>query len=488
MRRTGSPAAGAGLPLTRRAATGLTALVSVSTFVVTLSTTSLGVAVPAISRSFHGSSVASSLVVVAPLLVSTVLLLPMGRISDLLGRRASYLVALTVFTVANTAIGAAPRIWILIACQVVQAASVGAVWANSAAILLEALDQDRFRHALGIYIAAISLAELLGSTTGGVVTEALGWRWIFWGESIVGAACLAGGLLVLPRRRRQRERVRLDAPGFVLLVVGLGGITAGLLTLQTGHGAGPGVVIGCGVGVAALVALRHVERRQPRPLVDQALFVDRGFRSAIVSSALNAMAQWVPSLLLVLFFQAYGGDSPLVAGLTVMPLPIVAGLCSAALGRLARWRSTAWLSLAGSTAGAAGLLVLPWVLTAPYPALVVALMLLGVGSGVFSPAIADVMLEHGSEQDAGLVNGTRLTAQNVGWVCGTALSLGVVTTGLSGIARREFFAGRIRTLHGPAASHLLDGYHAALGVLALAAVVATLLTVGVVRRSVPAAR
>ena len=153
-------------------------LVVSATYIVSLSGNTLGVAVPVVVRHFHASAFAATLVVLTPSLTSTAVMLGLGRVGDLLGRRACYLAGLSIFTLASLLLGAAPDVWVVVALQVLQACGVATVWANSAAILLEELPPDRFQRGLGLYIAAIAVAELMGPTLGGIVAETIGWRWI----------------------------------------------------------------------------------------------------------------------------------------------------------------------------------------------------------------------------------------------------------------------------------------------------------------------
>lgn len=433
--------------------------VAAATFIVTLSTTSLAVAVPAVSRALHATPLQSSLVVVVPQLVSTVLMLPFGALGDRLGRRRCYLAALVIFATATGLLGAAPDIWSVVVLQVLQAAAVAAIWANSAALLFESLDGGRFRNALGFYIAAISLADLAGPTIGGLITGSVGWRWIFGFTALAGVACLVVGVSALPRRGVPHRTRGFDAPGAILLVIGLAALVAGLLSVQSAGTFGwPAVTAGVG-GLLVLGMFFRREHRLAEPLLDLHMFRTRRLALAISASVLNAAAQWVPSLLLVLYFQAHDGDSAVTAGLLLMPLSVSAALSSMALGGLSRLIASDRLALLGSLTSLLGLAVIAAALNGPYALLVIALLLLGSGSGVFSAAIADVLIHETAHGDVGAVNGTRLTAQNLGWVVATPLALGVVSARLSLSDRRNYFTGRVHVADSGAAHLLSVGYH-----------------------------
>jgi MFS family permease len=228
------------------------AAVSLATFLVSLSSSTLSVAVPTVVRHFDVSAVTATLLVLTPSAVSTSLMLSMGRLGDLAGRRTTYLAGIGLFTVASLLAGLAPAAWLLICLQALQAAGTAVIWANSAAILLELLPADRVNHGLGIYIAAISVGELIGPSVGGVLAGTLGWRWIFLLNVPVGIACWLLGRSVLRPGASTDRRPSLDLPGNVLLLAGLVGLIASLSLAQDIGWAAPAVVGGA-IGAAALL-------------------------------------------------------------------------------------------------------------------------------------------------------------------------------------------------------------------------------------------
>jgi MFS family permease len=460
--------------------------VCLATFLVSLSTSSLGVAVPAVTRHLHASPLESTLIVITPALVSTTLLLVLGRIGDLVGRRGCYLLGLSIFTVASLFLGFAPTVWLFIGLQTCAAVGVAAVWANSAAILLDALDVGPFHRGLGIYIATISAAELIGPTVGGAITQAIGWEWIFWINAIVGVGCTLWGWRSLPAKPSARARLDIDVAGAVLFILGLGGFIVSLLIAESGTGLNRAVVGGASASLVVLGGFVLVERHASTPLVDVTMFSDRAFSFSMVSGGLMAMAQWVPSLLMVLFFQAVRGDTPLQAGLRVMPLPVSAAVFSVLAGPLGRFLPPRRLAILGAAISAAALGVLTVTITAPYPVTALTLAVIGVGTGIFTPAIADSLMRGAPAENAGQVNGTRLTVQNVGWVSSTALALVLITAPLPASQRHQFFAGTAARVSRDTVAGLIQGYRHSLTALAVIAVIGTCFALWAARAAQPA--
>lgn len=442
-------------------------LVVGATFAVSLSNNTLGVAIPVVVRHFHASALAATLIVLTPSLASTTLMLGLGRVGDLFGRRASYLGGLAAFALASALLGVAPSPWAIVALQVVQAVGVATVWANSAAILTEQLAPAQLRRGLGLYIAAIAVAELIGPSLGGAIAETIGWRWVFWVDVPTGLLCSLAGRALLPHGAPPGARRRLDLAGTGLIVAGLSGLILSVSFVEsTGHLAA-GEVVGLLASLLVIAAFVLWERRRDSPLLDLGLFRNGAFSFVFVAGMLNAMASWGPVLLMVLYFQAVRGDSPLRAGLIVIPLPVMTGTFSALAGRLGRFASSAGMSVLGGLLVMGGLGFLAWALAQPYPAIAAALGIVGVGGGIFMPANANELMRRAPVKASGSVNAARLTAMNVGWVTSTAVVLALAVSQLPAGLRRHFFSGTVAAVSSGAVHELVAGYRYAVALLAV---------------------
>jgi MFS family permease len=446
----------------------------VATFVVSLSTGNLNVAVPVIVRHFQASALTASLIVLVPSATSTALMATMGRLGDLVGRRTFYLSGIGCYVTASLLAGFAPAAWALIGLQVGLAAGTAVIWANSAAILLDLLPAERISHALGVYIAAISVADLIGPSVGGAIAGTVGWRWIFWLNVPVGLLCISLGRAVLPRDQPRDRRQPLDLSGNALLLVGLGGLVVSFSLAQTSGWLSATVISGAVTAAVLLAAFTLVELRAASPLIDLRMFGDRSLSLAMASGFANAMAQWSPVLLMILYFQAVAGDSPLVAGLKITPLPVCSGIAALSAGRLAGLMRPDTVAVAGSVISLAGLAVLAATLSDGYPLQLIALVIIGTGGGMFGPSNTNVVMTRAPRTSAGVINGTRLMVQNVGWVTSTAVVLTLVTAPLAAGLRREFFAGTASHVSRAAALDLQDGYRHAILLLAAFALAGSL--------------
>lgn len=431
------------------------------------------VAVPAIVRHFQAGALAAVFVILAPSVTSTALMLSMGRVGDLVGRRNVYLGALGAFTVASLFAGVAPSVWLLIALEACQAVGTAAIWANNAALVLELVPEGRANQALGLYFASISVAQLIGPSVGGAIASAAGWRWIFLLSVPVGIISLLACRAVLPGGTRPERGRPVDLPGNLLVLTGLAGLVISLSLSQTSGWLAPPVIGGAAAAAALLAGFAVRELRIRDPLLDLRMFADRSLSLAMASACANAMAQWSPVLLMVLYFQAVSGDSALDAGLKITPLPVASVLAAVSAGRLARLLRSDTLAVAGSALAFAGIALLAVTLGGGYPAILVALALIGLGSGVFGPANANVVMSRAPRVSGGVINGARLMLSEVFYLVSTTVVLGIVTGPLAAGLRRQFYAGTASRVSHAVAMQLLTGYKHAILVLAALALVGT---------------
>jgi len=433
----------------------------------------LSVAVPAIVRDFHAGSLAATFVILAPSVTCTALMLSMGRLGDLVGRRKIYLAAIAAFTVASLFAAVTPSVWLLITLEACQAIGTAALWANNAALVLELVPAGRANHALGVYYASISAAQLIGPSVGGAIASAAGWRWIFLMSVPVGIISLLACRAVLPRGTGRGRGVPADLPGNILVLIGVCGLIVSLSLSQTSGWLSPPVIGGAAASVVLLAAFAVRELKVQHPLLNLRMFADRPLTLAMASACANAMAQWSPVLLMVLYFQAVSGDSALEAGLKITPLPVVSVIAAVSAGRLSQWVRTDTLVVVGSGLASAGIAFLAVTIGGGYPAMLVALALIGLGSGIFGPANSRIVMSRGPQLSGGVINGSRVMLSEVFYLISTTVVLTIVTSPLAAGLRRQFYAGTVSRLPHAVALELLTGYKHAILVLTALALIGT---------------
>ena len=435
-------------------------------FMVMLDNTVVNVALPSIQRELGAEVSGLALVLDAYILVFASLLLTAGSLGDRYGRRRVFRTGLVVFTASSALCGLAPSLPALVGGRALQAVGAAALLPSSLAILTAAFPDPRERvQAIGLWSGVSAMALAAGPVVGGLLTDALGWRWVFYVNLPVGVAAFVVAGRVVAESRDPGAR-RLDLPGLLLGSLGLAGVTLGLIeSNQRGWGS-PEILGLLAAGVALLAAFGVAEGRRRQPMLSLRLFRDRAFSSANAVVLLAGFALLGFVFFNTLYFQAVQGWSPLQAGLRSLPNTLAVVVSAPLAGRLASRYGYRVPVGAGLLLAAAAL----WALTGievgtPYAQLWWKLAMLGAGLGLsISPATAAGVAAMPGAQ-AGVASAVITTSRQVGGALGVAV-LGAVAAARYGHATPE--ADPAAFLAGVHAAYLVAA--AALGAGAVAAV------------------
>ena len=228
----------------------------------------VAIALPTITAHFGVNLDGTQWVITAYLLTMTVLLLPMGRISEYTGRAPLFVAGITLFTLASAACGFAPSLAVLIGARIVQVVGGAMVFSISNALIFEAFPVTERGRALGYLGSVVAIGALASPVVGGGLVEAFGWEYIFFINIPIGAVVVAAALRVLPRAHVRPERFRSICPALSRSAAALGGLIFFLGRLAGSPTLDPTAVAYALVAVAGTVAFVLVERRSKAPLVD----------------------------------------------------------------------------------------------------------------------------------------------------------------------------------------------------------------------------
>jgi len=425
------------------------------------------VALPVVARHFDASATAASWTLLTYMLVNTILILAFGRLADIVGRRRLYLFGLGTLTAASLACGFAPNIVTLDALRGVQAIGAAAIITNTTAQLVDAFPRNLLATALGLNVSIAAFAQVIGPLIGGAVAG-WGWRAVFWFNVPTGVVGLIWARMTLRKPRERPEHEPFDVIGAVLSFVWLGGLVVALSEGGALGWSSAPVIGGGAVFAIALPLFVVLQLRRRYPLLDFHLFADRARSAAYVANFLLQLARFAVVLLVALYLQAARGLSPFEAGLRVIPVAAGMALVSPFAGRLVAYSSARVLSTAGLALTGIGLLGLALRLE-PHTSdaeLWVWLALVGAGTGLFMTPNTNAIMSTVDARRRGVANGVRSMMQNTGYVVGTALSLGIVTTWLPSHEKAEAYAGTLSRLGERSLADLTHGYHVAFVVLA----------------------
>jgi len=408
------------------------AVCCLSLLLVSLDVTIVNVALPAIRSSLHASLSGLQWTIDAYTLVLAVLLMLSGSLGDRLGRRRVFQTGLLLFTLGSLLCSVAPGLGWLIGFRALQA--VGGSMLNPVAlsIVVNAFPEPRQRaRAIGIWAGVVGVSMALGPVVGGALVSSIGWRSIFWINVPIGIAALVLTQVFVPESRAPRARA-LDPAGQALVVVLLGGLTYALIEAPD-RGWGSVEIVGLFVAAgAAAVALVVVEGRSRDPLIDVRFFRSVPFAAAtgIAVAAFAALGTFL--FVNTLYLQGVRGESPLQAGLSTLPMAVLAGICAPLSGRLvAAHGARLPLGLAGLMTAAGALLLVRLAPDTPQFQLLAAYALIGVGFGMVNAPITNTATSGMPRAQAGVAAAVASTSRQTGSCLGVAIS-GCIVAGTSG--------------------------------------------------------
>ncbi|MDG6956290.1 MAG: MFS transporter [Nitrososphaerota archaeon] len=359
---------------------------------------------------------------------STVALLFIGRVSDMMGRVKIYTAGFLIFTVGSLLTSVSPSPNYVIIFRVLQGLGSAALFANSAAIITDATPSDQLGLFLGINQVAFRVGAMAGLTLSGLILLFLDWRALFYINVPIGIF----GILWARRRLKELSKpergVPMDWTGFVtfttavvLLLLALTYATYGTFPLDE--------LAALLAGTAVFFALFvYQERRVPHPLLNLGLLKIREFTGGVTAQMLNSLAWGAVILLLSLYLQLVKGMSPLAAGIAIIPFD----LAFLAVGPLSGRLSDKYGHMPFTTTGIAimsGSLLLfsTTTVSTPYAVLAGYLVVFGLGVGVFSSPNMSSIMGSVPPADRGVASGVRATFFNVGYVLSFNVALLVMT-------------------------------------------------------------
>ncbi|HET7770746.1 MAG TPA: DHA2 family efflux MFS transporter permease subunit [Chloroflexota bacterium] len=418
-------------------------------YMSTLSNGIVNVALPVLTREFDASLVLAQWVVLAYILCITGLLLPAGRLADMLGRKEVFLTGFVVFATGAALCGLAPSLEWLIAARVLQGIGGAMVQANSGALVTLAFPRSERGRALGMIGSSVSAGALTGPVIGGIITDYWGWRAAFLAIVLVSVIATPAGLRLLRKSPVNRDQ-RFDLPGATLFMLAVGSLMLGLNRGPLAGWTSPVVLALFATSVASAVVFLVVEQRVKQPTVDLRLFRNRGFSAAVGAGFLSFLAISATVLLMPFYFQyvlklppGQAGFLLAIQSFTMMLLSPISGWLSDHLG--SRLMTAVGLSLEVIGLGSIALLT-----EHENPLWAAArLAVLGLALAIFNSPNSSAMYGSVPPERLGLVGGFQALTRNLGqsigqtlagvlWSVGTLAALGgAVAAGSSGMAGAE---------------------------------------------------
>lgn len=404
----------------------IAALAALATY---LDTTILFVAFPDITSSFESSSPSTlSWVLNAYTIAFAALLVPAGKIADRLGHLKAFLLGSSIFTIASMACGLAPSVWLLIVARTGQGVGAAILVPSSLALVIAAFPHEKLPQVVAIWGAIGAMSAALGPSLGGLIVDALGWRWAFFINLPVGVVTVIAGRRFL--REAKDPTVRLPSfGGVVLIALAAGTLLYGVVESDNVGWASTQTILVLLIGVALLGAFIVSQRRTDSPTLDLELFSLGDFRwgnLAMFSFSMSFVAMFFG---LILFLVNVWEWSVLKAGLGVAPGPALAAVLAARFGKLAGQIGQRPIVIVGGLVAASSGLYRVLFLTAEVNYLVdfaVPLALSAIGIGMVFPQATSVAVQALPPNRVGVGGATTQAIRQFGGSLGVALTIALL--------------------------------------------------------------
>ncbi len=399
-------------------------VICVASFLVPFMGSSLNLAMPQISEAFDMKAVTLTWMVTAYMIATAIFQVPFARLADMIGRKKIFLWGILGFSILTALCGFVTTGWMLISLRFLSGVASAMIAGTQIAIITAIFPPEQRGKALGINTAVVYAALAAGPFVGGFLTHYLSWRSIFFLPAALGILTLALSKIWLKGEWMEASGEKFDGFGAVLYAIGLAGLIYGFSSLPSLVG-----IICLAVGVFSLTGFVLHERRNSSPLFNVRLFSgNRVFALSSVAALINYAATSATAFMLSLYLQYVRGFNPDYAGLILISQACVQSVFSLVAGEMSTRIAPSKLSTLGMSIIVVGLCGLTFLsATTPIWYLIVLLMMLGMGFGIFSSPNTNVIMgsvEKKYYTQASAVTGTmRMTGQAVSMgIAGMAIS------------------------------------------------------------------
>jgi EmrB/QacA subfamily drug resistance transporter len=397
------------------------AAVGMSILLATIDGSIVNVALPTLVRDLQTDFATVEWVILAYLLALVTLLPSIGRLGDMIGKKAIYTAGFVVFTVGSVLCGLSPDVYWLVGFRVLQAVGAAMVLALGAAILTEAFPASERGRALGMFGTFVSVGVVLGPTLGGILIESLSWHWIFFVNLPVGIVGVWVSLRFVPDFMPVGKQ-RFDYVGAVTLFISL---LALLLALTLGQSVGfshPYIVLLFMASLLFLALFIFIELRTAQPMIDLRLFQNLLFSINLVTGFITFVAIAGVFILMPFYLENVLGYNTRQVGYLLAIVPIALGIAAPISGSLSDRLGTRPMTVIGLLALLIGYLAAS-TLNGQTTVLgyVLRLLPIGIGMGIFQSPNNSAIMGAARRERLGVVSGLLSVTRTLGQTSGIAV-------------------------------------------------------------------
>jgi EmrB/QacA subfamily drug resistance transporter len=396
------------------------AMIMISSFVAPFLGASVNIALPSIGKDLEMNAVTMSWVAMAFLLSSAVFLVPLGKLADMIGRVRIFILGNIIVASASLLCAIAKDSTMLIIFRVLQGIGSAMMFGTNMAIITAIFPPNQRGKAIGINVTAVYLGLSAAPVLGGILTQTFGWQSIFYVTIPFGLFVAMAARLVIKTDWAEARNEKFDYAGSAIYIVSMSAFMYGFSKLPD--------PLACGlaaIGVAGLLLFWRVELKNPFPVFNMKLFFgNRLFALSNLAALINYATTFAVTFVLSLYLQYIKGLSPRDAGFLLIAQPIMMAIVASFSGKLSDKYQPRILSSLGMGIIAIGLaLLVPLSARTTNSYLILSLVLLGIGFGLFSSPNTNAVMSSVEKRFLGTASATVATMR----MTGQMVSMGIAT-------------------------------------------------------------
>lgn len=419
--------------------------VVMSTFMATLDSSIVNVALPVMTDALQTTSSSIAWVVSAYLIAIAATILIFGKLGDLWGQTKIFKIGIVIFTAGSFLCGMTDSFGWLLVARVIQAVGAGGTMANSQGIITRTFPLSGRGRALGINGAFVALGTLTGPPLGGLIISVASWKYLFWINVPIGIIVFLIGLRVFPKPAKKTEGKKLDIRGALLFILG---IVPLFIALQESIDVGFGniwILLCIAVSAVSFIMFYRVEKHADEPLLPLGIFKNKWFSVSLVCAFLSFIAIFISTIILPFYLQDLLKLTPALAGLILAIFPLVLGVVSPVSGHVSDKIGSEFLTLLGLSVTSGGLLLMSTLSASPsFLVLGIFIAVMALGNGLFQSPNNSLVMSSLEEKNLGIGGSVNALVRNIGMVVGVSLSTMILYGGMSsrlGFAVNNYIPG-----------------------------------------------
>jgi len=390
---------------------------TLASFFTPFMASAINIALPSIGSEFAADAILLSWIPTAYLLASAVFAVPFGRIADIHGMKKIFIYGITIFTAATFLCGAAPSVTLLIVFRILQGIGSAMIFVTGLAIITSVYPPNERGKAIGINIASVYIGLSMGPVLGGILTQYLGWRSIFYAIIPLGLLVIALTALKVKGEWAECRGEKFDTAGSIIYGIALIMLMYGFSILPEELG-----IILLILGIVGILAFALFELRVKNPVFEVRLFKNITFGFSSLAALINYSSTFAVVFLLSLYLQYIKGLDPQFAGIVLVAQPAVMAITAPVAGRLSDRFSPGAIASIGMAITAASLYFLTFLdNNTSLEFVIMILLVLGFGLGLFSSPNTNAIMGSVKKRFYGIASATVGTMRLIGQM----LSMGV---------------------------------------------------------------